>query len=57
MPPAPSAGFPFAAVEFEAMTVTQYVDSKTDRLAYSFRAKGMRAPKGTGRTSADKAAA
>jgi hypothetical protein len=60
VPPAPSGGFPFAAVEFEGLTVTPYVDSKTDRLAYSFRAKGMRAPKGAaaGRpASADKAAA
>jgi hypothetical protein len=48
----PAAGFPFAAVEFDGLTVTPYVDSKTDRLAYSFRAKAMREPKGAAKTAA-----
>ncbi|WP_308209051.1 plasmid replication, integration and excision activator [Actinoallomurus purpureus] len=59
VPPAPSGGFPFAAVEFDGLTVTPYVDSKTDRLAYSFRAKAIRDPKGAAKAapSAGKAAA
>jgi len=52
VPPAPSGGFPFAAVEFEGLTVTPYVDSKTDRLAYSFRAKSMRASAGGSKNAA-----
>ncbi|MEV5750924.1 plasmid replication, integration and excision activator [Actinoallomurus sp. NPDC052308] len=52
VPPAPPAGFPFAAVEFDGLTVTPYVDSKSNRLAYSFRAKAMRDPKGAGKTAA-----
>jgi hypothetical protein len=59
VPPAPSNGFPFAAVEFDGLTVTPYVDSKTNRLAYSYRAKSMRAPKASTRPAspAGKAAA
>ncbi len=57
VPPAPSGGFPFAAVEFDGMTVTPYVDSNTNRLAYSFRAKGIRAPKGAGRPASSEKAA
>jgi hypothetical protein len=42
LPPA-SAGSPFAAVEFTGMTVTPYVN-QAGRLAYSFKATGVRAP-------------
>lgn len=37
-------GLPFVAVEFTGLTVTPYVDSKSGRLAYSFRADGVQAP-------------
>jgi hypothetical protein len=59
VPPAPADGIPFAAVEFEMLTVTPYVDDKRGRVAYSFRARDMRAPvvaKG-GRSSSSGAAA
>jgi hypothetical protein len=39
--PEPLAGFPFAPVAFEGLTVTPYVDSNTNRLAYSVRATGF----------------
>ena len=42
IPPA-SGGSPFAAVEFTALTVTPYVN-QAGRLAYSFKATGVRAP-------------
>ncbi|GII97321.1 plasmid replication, integration and excision activator [Sinosporangium siamense] len=46
IPPAPAAlaalGLPFIPVEFVGMTVTPYVDQGTSRLAYSYRANGMR---------------
>lgn len=42
LPPAP-AGSPFAAVEFTGLTVTPYVN-QAGRLAYSFKATGVRAP-------------
>ena len=35
---------PFRPVEFDGLTVTPYVDDKRNRVAYSFRATGMRAP-------------
>lgn len=44
VPPAPAAGMPFAAVEFDLLTVTPYLDDKRGRVAYSFRAREMRAP-------------
>ncbi len=44
VPPAPAPGMPFAAVEFDLLTVTPYVDDKRGRVAYSFRAREMRAP-------------
>jgi hypothetical protein len=59
VPPAPAAGVPFAAVEFEMLTVTPYVDDKRGRVAYSFRARDMRAPvvdKGGRSSSAGEAA-
>ncbi|MGH8866571.1 MAG: plasmid replication, integration and excision activator [Actinomycetes bacterium] len=44
VPPEAVAGMPFRPVAFEGFSVTPYVDSNTGRLAYSFRARGMRAP-------------
>ena len=46
MPPAKMHGFPYPAVEFEGLTITPYANAK-GRVAYSFRAKGMRAPGAT----------
>jgi hypothetical protein len=40
VPPAKANGFPYAAVEFEGLTITPYAG----RVAYSFRATGLRAP-------------
>ena len=37
-------GLPFVPVEFTGMTVTPYVDGKSGRMAYSFRADGVKAP-------------
>lgn len=58
VPPAPAEGLPFAAVEFDLLTVTPYVDDKRGRVAYSFWAREMRAPKPTrpGRSSSTGAA-
>jgi hypothetical protein len=50
VPPAKANGFPFAAVEFEGLTITPYANNK-GRIAHSFRASGMRAPR-VGRKSA-----
>ncbi|MGX7824017.1 plasmid replication, integration and excision activator [Actinokineospora sp. 24-640] len=50
VPPAKANGFPFAAVEFEGLTITPYANAK-GRIAHSFRASGMRAPR-TGRKPA-----
>ena len=58
--PAPAPGSPFTAVEFDGMTATPWVDSSrcpgdgknkcAARLAYSFKATGVRAPaRGIGR--------
>lgn len=44
VPPAPVGGLPFAEVEFDLLTVTPYVDDKRGRVAYSLRAREMRAP-------------
>ncbi|MFF4771792.1 plasmid replication, integration and excision activator [Microtetraspora fusca] len=43
IPPAPVAGVPFTPVEFDGVTVTPYVNSNTNRLAYSIRVREMRA--------------
>ena len=53
VPPAKQNGFPYAAVEFEGLTITPYANNK-GRIAHSFRAKGMRAPGGraAGKTAA-----
>jgi hypothetical protein len=47
VPPAASEGVPFRPVEFDGLVVTPYVATTATgraRLAYSFRAAGMRAP-------------
>ena len=47
VPPEAVAGMPFRPVEFEGLTATPYVAttaSGRSRLAWSFRASGMRAP-------------
>ena len=44
VPPEAMAGMPFRPVEFDGLTVTPYVDDKRGRVAYSYRATGMRAP-------------
>ncbi|MGH3798428.1 MAG: plasmid replication, integration and excision activator [Pseudonocardiaceae bacterium] len=42
------AGHEFRPVEFDGLTVTPYLDDKCNRVAYSLRARAMRAPaKGT----------
>lgn len=46
VPPAKAQGFPFAPVEFEGLTITPYANNK-GRIAYSFRAAGMKAPGGS----------
>ena len=48
VPPEAAPGVPFRPVEFEGLTATPYVTmtaSGRGRLAWSFRATGMRAPK------------
>ena len=48
VPPEAAPGVPFRPVEFEGLTVTPYVTTTASgrgRLAWSFRATGMRAPK------------
>ena len=45
VPPAKTPGFPYAPAEFDGLTVTPYANNK-GRVAYSFRATGMRAPGG-----------
>lgn len=46
VPPETLAGMPFRPVEFDGLTVTPYVQENggRPRVAYSFRASGMRAP-------------
>lgn len=51
--PAAAGGLPFVPVEFEALTVTPYVNNN-GRLAYSFKATGMHAPKTGSRPAAAK---
>ena len=61
MLPPPAPGSPFTPVQFDGMTATPYVDTSRcqakdtgrcgARLAYSFKATGVRAPsRGIGRT-------
>lgn len=49
--PAKIAGFPFAPVEFDGLTITPYANQK-GRIAHSFRASGPRAPASSGRKAA-----
>lgn len=46
VPPPTMPGFPDAPAEFEGLTITPYANAK-GRVAFSFRASGMRAPTGT----------
>jgi hypothetical protein len=48
VPPEAAPGLPFRPVEFDGLTVTPYLDDKRNRVAYSYRATGMRAPGGVG---------
>ncbi|MGW4637478.1 plasmid replication, integration and excision activator [Sphaerisporangium sp. NPDC004334] len=41
--PAELGGLPFVPVVFDGLTVTPYVNQATNRMAYSFKARGMRA--------------
>jgi hypothetical protein len=45
VPPPKMPGFPYAPAEFEGLTITPYANVK-GRVAFSFRATGMRAPTG-----------
>jgi hypothetical protein len=45
VPPPKTPGFPYAPAEFEGLTITPYANAK-GRVAFSFRATGMRAPAG-----------
>ena len=49
IPPEAMAGVPFRPVEFDGLTVTPYLDEKRGRIAFSFRATGMRAPQSGGK--------
>ncbi|MBN9100926.1 MAG: plasmid replication, integration and excision activator [Pseudonocardia sp.] len=51
VPPEAIAGMPFRPVEFDGLTVTPYLDDKRNRVAFSFRATGMRAPQTGGKPS------
>ncbi|HEX2298463.1 MAG TPA: plasmid replication, integration and excision activator [Pseudonocardiaceae bacterium] len=55
VPPEAVAGLPFRPVEFDGLTVTPYVDDKRNRVAYSLRARAMRAPATSGAKVAGKA--
>ncbi|MFG1879366.1 plasmid replication, integration and excision activator [Sphaerisporangium sp. NPDC049003] len=52
VPPASISGLPFTPVEFDGMSVTPYVHQSTGRLAYSIRAREMRAPRPAGKPAA-----
>lgn len=52
VPPARTPGFPYAPAEFDGLTITPYANNK-GRVAYSFRASGMRAPAGAKVTRPD----
>ncbi|GAA1272950.1 hypothetical protein GCM10009677_27640 [Sphaerisporangium rubeum] len=51
VPPPSISGLPFTPVEFDGMSVTPYVHQATGRLAYSIRAREMRAPRTVGKSS------
>ncbi|RCV49834.1 plasmid replication, integration and excision activator [Marinitenerispora sediminis] len=52
--PDEAAGLPFRPVEFDGMAVMPYVDDsgRRPRVAYSLRARGVKAPGATGRRAA-----
>lgn len=54
-PPPPINGMPFTPVEFDGMTVTPYVNQQ-GRLAYSIKAREMRAPRNTSKHAITKEA-
>lgn len=54
--PEAAAGVPFRPVEFDNLSVTPYVNDK-GRLAYSFRARGVRGPAKASAPTQAKAAA
>jgi hypothetical protein len=49
VPPAPLQGLPFIPVEFDQMTVTPWLNGQ--RIAYSVRARNIRAPRAGASTS------
>jgi hypothetical protein len=51
VPPEAMPGMPFRPVEFDGLTVTPYLDDKRNRVAFSYRATGMRAPHTGGKPS------
>ncbi|GII63488.1 hypothetical protein Skr01_35730 [Sphaerisporangium krabiense] len=55
VPPAPLQGLPFIPVEFDGMTVTPWQNGQ--RIAYSIKAREMRAPRASGSAPARSAAA
>jgi hypothetical protein len=59
VPPDALAGTPFRPVEFDGMTVTPYVSEGNGRprVAYSLRARAMRAPASGGRAAKNQPAA
>jgi hypothetical protein len=54
VPPEKQNGFPYAPAEFDGLTITPYANNK-GRVAYSFRATGMRAPAGAKTVRAESA--
>ncbi|MFI7133856.1 plasmid replication, integration and excision activator [Nonomuraea sp. NPDC050153] len=56
IPPAAMSGLPFTPVEFDGMTVTPYVNQQ-GRLAYSIKAREMRAPRQVSKHAVSKEAA
>lgn len=57
IPPEAMPGMPFRPVEFDGLTVTPYLDDKRNRVAFSVRATGMRAPAGGSGKASPRAAA
>ncbi|MFE3196493.1 plasmid replication, integration and excision activator [Embleya sp. NPDC059237] len=50
-------GLPFRPVEFDGLTVTAYLNQSTNRVAFSYRASGLRAPAGPLKSAIKTAAA
>ncbi|MGI5490970.1 plasmid replication, integration and excision activator [Microtetraspora malaysiensis] len=58
IPPAAVPGVPFTPVEFDGVSVTPYVNSNSNRLAYSIRVREMRPVRTvSGKTTGKEAAA